>query len=680
MYTFDYSSREKKYTGRTIDLEALQQKHYGGEGETTDENGKLTDEELEKKAKEESDRLEREAEEEALNSSMARAQMTPFERLVEKLSKKGLLEHQIVDFAQLIDINPGNNRSEFIWLIDQALSKPMPGWVYRVDPNGKWHYYTENSGAGEVAKGKREGSSSRGEKGISGWEADMNASLAQDDKQQQSTSKMSKYKSIQSVWNHPRAKFYKNLHSKLRKKRRLENREELASQLLKESTEDHIRRKHRGRQSGGVGVAHMAPKEGNENLVTQPTVWSFEQNTKIPSKKSVNDGYEPYDEETVKDVNGEASIKKRPNHPLHPGFQSNGAQDDNKNDDGKDGFLNEEDYLKENSDPFRSVTFDESQHNMENSKKKRRKRPDNKPGDGRNSERHSRENQGAAKGFTGLMVDATSPNRLSGASNENMVVDSSGNTIYMQPPKFAAMNNVAPRSTFEVDGSDSTDPEKGNRHVQQQRSNTVMGVHDEHLLAEKKDKKKKRKKKRKKKQQEKLKSIQADDDSEEDFSLLDDEDIKEGMRDINATEESTSWSMSTNTKISLKPLGLGLPSKIDVVSHPLEKIETPDISRKRFQPAKLDAMEEKHPLQLIESKLEQAGKKKKSSFNGAPLGQSSLLGGGGNSLSMGALGVGNGNLKDDEPYRIPSPREKRKRFQPAFGAMAPLGGAPGFGK
>ena len=90
-------------------------------------------------------------------------------------------------------------------------------------------------------------------------------------------------------------------------------------------------------------------------------------------------------------------------------------------------------------------------------------------------------------------------------------------------------------------------------------------------------------------------------------------------------------------------------------------------------------MEEKHPLQLIESKLEQAGKKKKSSFNGAPLGQGSLLGGG-NSLSMGALSIGNGNLKDDEPYRIPSPREKRKRFQPAFGAMAPLGGAPGFGK
>ena len=151
------------------------------------------------------------------------------------------------------------------------------------------------------------------------------------------------------------------------------------------------------------------------------------------------------------------------------------------------------------------------------------------------------------------------------------------------------------------------------------------------------------------------------------------------MRDINATEESTSWSCPQQ-KISLKPLGLGLPSKIDVASHPLEKIEIPDISRKRFQPAKLDAMEEKHPLQLIESKLEQAGKKKKSSFNGAPLGQGSLLGGGGNSLSMGALGVGNGNLEDDEPYRIPSPREKRKRFQPAFGAMAPLGGAPGFGK
>ena len=131
----------------------------------------------------------------------------------------------------------------------------------------------------------------------------------------------------------------------------------------------------------------------------------------------------------MKDVNGEASIKKRPNHPLHPGFQSNGAQNGDEDGDGKDGFLNEEEYLSQNKDPFRSANFDENLHNKENPKKKRRKRPDNKPGDGRNSERHSRENQGAAKGFTGLMVDATSPNRLSGASNENMVVDSSGNTI-----------------------------------------------------------------------------------------------------------------------------------------------------------------------------------------------------------------------------------------------------------
>ena len=85
----------------------------------------------------------------------------------------------------------------------------------------------------------------------------------------------------------------KNLHKKLRKKRRLENREEFASKLLKESTDDHIRRKHRGRQSGGVGVAHMAPREGDEDLVTQPTVWSFEQKAKIPKKKTLYMIYVP---------------------------------------------------------------------------------------------------------------------------------------------------------------------------------------------------------------------------------------------------------------------------------------------------------------------------------------------------------------------------------------------------
>ena len=163
------------------------------------------------------------------------------------------MEKQIVDFALLIDINPNNERSEFIWLIDQGLSKPMPGWVYRADPNGKWHYYTETSGTQGLEKQQSSSSKRNGNgKGeISGWEADMNASLAQDDKRQTSNS-TSISRNIQSVWTHPRVKFYKNLHKKLRKKRRLENREELASKLLKESTDDHIRRKHRGRQSGGV--------------------------------------------------------------------------------------------------------------------------------------------------------------------------------------------------------------------------------------------------------------------------------------------------------------------------------------------------------------------------------------------------------------------------------------------
>ena len=30
-------------------------------------------------------------------------------------------------------------------------------------------------------------------------------------------------------------------------------------------------------------------------------------------------------------------------------------------------------------------------------------------------------------------------------------------------------------------------------------------------------------------------------------------------------------------------------------------------------------------------------------------------------------------MQEKEPYKIPSPREKRKRFQPAFNGTAPLG-------
>ena len=116
----------------------------------------------------------------------------------------------------------------------------------------------------------------------------------------------------------------------------------------------------------------------------------------------------------------------------------------------------------------------------------------------------------------------------------------------MQLPKFAAMNNVAPKSTF-----DSADQDNGSRHVQQ-RSNTVMGVHDEHLLKRRRTRKRRRRRRRKGiKRGPRIKWMKT----VRKIFLLDDEDIKEGMRDINATEEGP-WSMSTNTKISLKPLGL----------------------------------------------------------------------------------------------------------------------------
>ena len=36
-------------------------------------------------------------------------------------------------------------------------------------------------------------------------------------------------------------------------------------------------------------------------------------------------------------------------------------------------------------------------------------------------------------------------------------------------------------------------------------------------------------------------------------------------------------------------------------------------------------------------------------------------------------------MQEEEPYKIPSPREKRKRFQPAFNAVALLGGGGGGG-
>ena len=606
VYTFDHQTREKTKTGRVLDLEAIQQALHG-DAEAA---------EKERLAEEEAQRMAEEAAIAAAEAEKAEkaSNMTPFERLLEKLKKKGLLEKQVVDFATLIGINPKNDRSDFLWLIDQGLSKPLPGWVYRADPNGKWHYYSANSGAvaRETAKAKGGG----GAEGttfakISGWEADMEKSLGMGGPGANK---------VQSVWTHPRAKFYKNLHTKLQKKRRLEGREQLAAKLLQESTEDHLRRKHRGRQTGGVGVAHMAPREGDEDTVTQPTIWSMEEKTHFNVAEDV--------------AQHEKEARDR---PLHPGFAS--PLPDKAHEGAGEGG---------GTGPFQDAKFDAQDTAVA---QKKVKRPNNKPGDGRRS-RGGEGRSSDDKGFTGLAIDATlptSPTRV--LKNEN----GADNVLYMEPPRMGALHNMAPQPNRSVSAEPFGEHGGGKKRKKkkkksrkdkrrkEQRSNTVMGMAGEEQYGQ-------------------VKPMHgANEDSEEDFSLLEDEEIKAALK---GDGENDSWSMNTNTKVSLKPLGSGLPFASGINfddAHPLEKISTPDIGRKRFQPAKLSSAEPMpHPLLAAEKKLSGGARKGNSSLTGPVLGSM------GSSLAPRGNFLPGPGMAQEEPFSLPSPREKRKRFTPAI--------------
>jgi hypothetical protein len=658
VYTFNHQSREKTKTGRVLDLEAIQAALHGSTAEEEAAARKAAEEEAERRAAEAAAQAEKEKEANA-------SSMTPFERLVEKLTKKGLMERQVVEFAKLIGINPKKERSDFLWLIDQGLSKPMPGWIYRADPDGKWHYYSETSGAGLLDRTASEGGD---DSKITGWEAEMERSLNMGAASSQ----------IESVWNHPRAKFYKNLHVKLQKKRRLEGREQLAAKLLQESTEADIRRKHRGRQTGGVGVAHMAPRDGAEDSVTQPTVWSFEQNIKdVPLLGTPTDG------SVV-----ESHEKDSRERPLQPGFFKSG-HDGTTHDDWAEGS---DPNILGGDGPFKDATFEPVDTRP---KQKKITRPNNKPGEGRNKSSRGSNSRGfdgnvepsgffdsdgkGEGGFTGLAIDAgtnVSPTRV--LQNDR----GAGNTVYMEPPRMSGMGSMRPQPTHQV-RSESTDPnymgencarERRKKHKKRKgskRSKTVMGMANEDAVMG---------------HARKGNTGGIADESDEDFSLLDDEEIQAELGfGKNGGGGDTQWSMSPGaTKMSLKPIGLSaLPQpKLNFDSHPLDHMATPDISKKRFQPANIGALAEQspHPLTLLENKLESRGPGK-GGGSGAALFSGPVLG----KAPLGSLGggkFGNAVLQPEpEPLKLPSPREKRQRFTPAIlsGGLGPGGGAGGIG-
>ena len=150
---------------------------------------------------------------------------------------------------------------------------------------------------GEVVKGSAK-VPRRATKRVSVGEADMNASLHK--MITANSVEDGKDKSIQSVWNHPRPNFTR-ICIKLRKNA-VWKTGRTSVPVVEESTDDHIRRKHRGRQLVAWCCSHGAQRRKRKSRDAANCL-SFEQNTKIPSKKSVKMGTNLRRGE-VKDVNG----------------------------------------------------------------------------------------------------------------------------------------------------------------------------------------------------------------------------------------------------------------------------------------------------------------------------------------------------------------------------------------
>ena len=205
--------------------------------------------------------------------------------MIRLVDEGGLSEKQVTDFAKHIglDLNARKD-AEFLWIMEEALllkreETATRGWVYRSDPDGKFHYFCDRS--------MRQIDLTKGMEIASGWETESQNNGKNTDRNKTfagvSTEVLEK---ISSKWRHPLAAKYKKQLSDRRKELDEKRRLQRVRGLRAKSSVSHCKKMNEGRKVGGQAIV-IDHQSGEPLLLHAPDHTASIQRPSVVAEKAI---------------------------------------------------------------------------------------------------------------------------------------------------------------------------------------------------------------------------------------------------------------------------------------------------------------------------------------------------------------------------------------------------------
>jgi hypothetical protein len=207
-----------------------------------------------------------------------------------------ITKDQVIDFATHIGLDIHNHkdvRFHYI-LIDCFKNADIgPGWMYRTDPNGNYHYYKNlKDHPVDLTKGEEP----------SGWGADDNMEMERTMKEDQKIKDINDMKDkndkdplTQSSWKHPKVTLYQKKYSHDKKEYLEDLRIQRVKGLRTKSTITHVNKMKLAKHAGGQHIIMHGPSGEDVSLsapthnvsIQRPKTAEMQSNLVSPSKRTV---------------------------------------------------------------------------------------------------------------------------------------------------------------------------------------------------------------------------------------------------------------------------------------------------------------------------------------------------------------------------------------------------------